>query len=177
VDEFRLDANRVVGRLLMGSFPPAGPFVQRYANVLVLCAKELQPPPEAFRGIRVINAPLNDDGTPMTDREVRTAQRAARAVRTSLDAGLVCLVTCHMGLNRSGLVAALALMLPQAAGGPRWSHNDTPCCLTSDQATSLVRRARGPSALGNPFFERMLILTDGICGTRPNAFRMGAFLP
>jgi len=172
----KIDCNRVIGNLLQGAFPPPGPHVARYAQVLVLCAVELQPHAENYPAVRVVHAPIDDaPERPMYREELMIARRAARIVRSSLDAGLTCLVTCHMGLNRSGLVSALALMLP--AQGVYTPDSMTPGCLTSDQAIRLVRRARSDYALGNPQFVDVLAHTDGVCGRRPQMLRMDTILP
>lgn len=54
----------------------------------------------------------------------------------------VTLVHCQAGLNRSGLLASLALMLDDG--------------LTADQAIGLVRSSRSSAVLCNPVFERWL---------------------
>ena len=176
-----LDCHRVVGNLLQGSYPTPGHTVSRYAQVLVLCARELQPPGTIYPGLlKVVHCPLNDDGSPMTEMEKKIARTVAKRVRLYLDQGLTVLSTCHMGLNRSGLVSALALMLPAAMGRQMWIDGSTPSCLTSDQATYLVRRARGDQALGNQYFTRYLAQFDGlsICRQAPtNPFSRTAFLP
>jgi hypothetical protein len=171
-----LDANWVAPNLLIGSFPQAGPFVAEYAQVLVLCAKELQPPGAAYPGVKVVHAPFDDSGNPMKDREKWIAHAASRAVRTFIDAGKVCLVTCHMGLNRSGLVCALTLMQPWGVRRNVPVRSDAPACLTSDQAIAMVRKARGEYALGNAYFTRFLAQNEGVCGRRHKAFRMPSAL-
>jgi protein-tyrosine phosphatase len=165
-----LDAHRVAGRLWQGSFPPPGPFLQGRVDVLVLCARELQPHQAAYPGVRVVHAPFSDHGDPPTRGEVIIARQAAGKVRAALDVGQSVLVTCHLGLNRSGLVSALAMMLPH---GPRWVVDDTPSCLRSGEAVALVRRARGDHALGNRYFVRILTKHDGLCSARPNTLRTG----
>lgn len=166
-----LDAHRVAGRLWQGSFPPPGPFLSGRVDMLVLCAQELQPHQAAFPGVRVVHAPFSDHGDPPTRDEIMIARHAAEKVRAALDVGMSVLVTCHMGLNRSGFVSALALMLPHCN---HWIVDDTPACLRSGEAITLVRRARGEHALGNHWFCRTLAKHDGLCVARPNALRAGA---
>lgn len=105
------------------------------ADVLVLCAFEYQPPDRAYPGVRVIRARL-DDAEP-TPAEVKQALAAAEQVAHAMRSGLVCLVTCMAGLNRSGLVSGLALRM-NGYDGPR--------------AVRAVQRARGKDALGNQHF-------------------------
>lgn len=157
-----------------GAFPPPGPFLAGRVSMVVLCAQELQPPASAYPGVAVRHAPFSDHGEPPTRNEIMTAMHAASTVRSALDRGEDVLVTCHMGLNRSGLVSALALMMPHGRRGNFWLSDETPACLTSDQAIALVRRARGEHALGNKWFIRVLAKHDGMCNARPNPIRSGA---
>ena len=173
-----LDCHCVIGRLLMGSFPQPGSSVRRVAQVLVFCAKELQPYSRDYPGVQVFHAPFDDTPNPPTIEEWRTVKKAAKQVRLSLDVGKTCLVTCHMGLNRSGLVCALALMYPAARGRVMWLSDQTPSCLTSTQAIGLVRKARGEYALTNEHFIRLLWRLDGMCGGgRVRPFNMEKMLP
>lgn len=137
-----IDAHRVSERLWMGSRPmlPAAGAMKRYGfDVLVLCAEEVQPPSHHFPGVRVIRAPL-DDAEVTTDLK-RTAVAAAHEVAAALLLGERVLVTCNQGRNRSGLVAALALVLVSELDG---AH-----------AAAQVQASR-PRALVNPHFVRWL---------------------
>lgn len=77
-------------------------------DALVLCAVEHQPEAWRFPGVRVLRARL-DDARPSA-REWSEARSAARRVADLARRGAKVLVTCNMGLNRSGLVVALALI-------------------------------------------------------------------
>lgn len=112
-------------------------------DTLVLCAAEYQLAAELFAMGEVIHAPMDDLFAPMTKQLAITALEAARHTISRLVSGKRVLVTCLAGRNRSGLVCALALCL----GPPR---------LPSDKAITLIRAARGPHALANPFFVRFL---------------------
>lgn len=90
----------------------------------------------------------------MTRREQGAAIQAAYKVRERLDKGEVVLVTCYAGLNRSGLISALALMVPTVR------CRLTPGNLTSRKAIQLVRRARGAKALSNKYFVAFLESMD-----------------
>ena len=109
----RLDANEIVPNLWQGSVPPKGEALQNKGfAVLVLCAREFQYQANLFPGIKVIHASNDDHGSlPLTREKLRVAIQAARQVVDALKAGQKVLVTCHAGLNRSGLVSALALHL------------------------------------------------------------------
>lgn len=135
------DASEVATGLWVGKMPPAGLY-KRYWKHLVLCAQEYQPPADFFPRMQVHHCPLDDSGAPMTDVEAEIALLFADRVARWVKRGEGVLVTCAQGMNRSGLVAALALMrvvpMPPKA------------------AIELVRRARGRYALSNPDFVRLI---------------------
>lgn len=78
-----------------------------------------------------------DWSTPVGRLAARRILEAAKVVAAFDSAGKRVLVSCHMGLNRSGVVAALALVLEGAS---------------PDEAIESVRAARGPLALHNRAF-------------------------
>ena len=82
--------------------------------LVALCAAEHQPPDSLFHGARVLRVPLRDRQP--TDAEVVLAFRAARVVAEAVRDRRPCLVTCYQGLNRSGLVTALSLVLMGHSG-------------------------------------------------------------
>jgi protein-tyrosine phosphatase len=98
-------------------------------EALVLSAEEYQPPRHAFPGVRVMHAPLDDH----YDHIIR----AANFVVHNVSRGRRTLVTCQAGLNRSGIITALAVCLLTGASGR--------------QAVDLVQRRR-PDALSNSNF-------------------------
>lgn len=135
-----LDATEVVPGLFIGSKPSHGrhPF-----DVIVLAAEEYQPHASRFPGSEVISMPLDDAPLRgMTTDEAAGAVSAGQAVARHLRAGRRVLVTCAMGLNRSSLVAAIAM---HAVHG-----------MSADEIITRVRRARGRWALSNPNFEKLL---------------------
>lgn len=142
-----LDATCIHQHLYMGGFPAVGHGVRRGGfDVLVLCAKELQRPLSDFPGVEVFYVPLEDDsskpvGIQDWEQIVRTSQRVVRRLR----AGKKVLVTCQMGLNRSGIVTAASLHFLTGKSG----------CSTA----KLVQRRRhsgGYDALFNRAFVRAL---------------------
>lgn len=136
-----MSLSEVAPGLYVGSKPPPGR--HEGVDVVVLAAMEYQPPAHLFPGTEVIHAPLDDDPRrQMREDEVVSAARAADHVARLLRAGRRVLVTCAMGLNRSGLIAALAM-----ADVYRMS---------ADEIVSRLRRSRGLMALSNPNFERLL---------------------
>lgn len=129
--------------LWMGAKPPAGEFIRaRGFTTLVLCAAEHQPPTSEFQGLVVIHAPLDDSGPPITDAEWLVALKAAATIADHLAAGGRVHVTCQQGRNRSGLVAALALV--------RFKR------LSGQDALEHVRASR-PGAIANASFEARLV--------------------
>lgn len=135
-----MSANAVTPKLWQGSVPEAGkslPF-----DLVVLCAVEHQ-----FEGMarpfgrraRVLRCPLRDCA-PLSHREVKDALRAAVEVAHAYSNGLTTVVTCAMGLNRSGLVMALSLV---------------ELGIAPNDAVAAVRRAR-PNALCNPYFVQII---------------------
>lgn len=139
-----LDTTRLLSRLYIGAAPPrAGDTVSRAGfDTLVLCADDHQPPSDSLRGLRVVRCPLDDNPyRPVTPAEWSLARATARQTTEALAHGARVLVTCRMGLNRSGLVCALVLYL----------NGRTP-----EQAISHIQRRRAGS-LNNPQFVKALM--------------------
>lgn len=137
----RGEVSEVVPGLYVGSKPPPG----RHDGVdaIVLAAIEYQPPAHLFPGTEVIHAPLDDaPGRHMREDEIATAAKAAKRVARLLRSGRRVLSTCQLGLNRSSLVAALAM------------HDVYG--MSADEIITRLRRARGMWALSNPNFEKLL---------------------
>ena len=112
---------------------------------------EYQPPAELFPGTEIIYAPLDDaPGRSMYDAEVVTAARAADRVARRLHAGRRVLVTCQMGLNRSALIAAIAMHDVFGMG--------------ADEIINRLRRARGSWSMSNPNFEKLLRVVVDVRG-------------
>lgn len=132
------NASKLGKRLYQGSKPPEGDAVHRMGfDALVLCAREFQG--GRYEGVQVIRCPF-DDWTLTSDtwdRAMGCAQRVADLVRN----GRRVLVTCHMGINRSGLVSALTIHLLTGWPGGR--------------CTAYVQAMR-PGALTNQSFTRAL---------------------
>lgn len=136
-----MSKSEVVPGLFVGSKPAPGRYPD--LDVIVLAAEEYQPPAHLFPDVEVLHAPLDDaPDRLMRDDEIATAMRAADRVARRLRAGRRVLCSCAMGLNRSSLVAAIAL---------HDVHGMSP-----DAIVARIRRARGPWALSNPNFEKLL---------------------
>lgn len=139
------DATVIAPRLWLGGVPPFDRDLPTI-DVLVLCARELQPSAPAFHGV-TLRCPLNDADPSPT--EIRIADQAALAVAKAIASTKRVLVTCHLGLNRSALVVALAL------------HRLT--TMSGDQIIERIRDRRGRAALGNQHFVALIqrVVGDG----------------
>lgn len=136
-----LDATKIFPGIYQGSRPPLGDELsnQHYFDVLVLAAKEFQPPASKFPGLEVIHVPLDD--TTMTPDIWKRAAAAARKVDQAHREGKKTLITCLFGMNRSGLVTAMAIHLRSGMSGR--------------EAVDLIQ-AKRPIALWNKSFVHAL---------------------
>lgn len=132
-----MEYDRITSTLYMGNAPKASDVIPAFHEV-VLCAEEHQP---NLRNANVVRCPIPD--AELTSNQIQLVAMVAAHVAKNMDSGLVTLVTCWAGLNRSGLVCALALMLCKK----HYSALD---------AIQLVRKARGPYALSNEHFVELL---------------------
>jgi hypothetical protein len=133
-----LDASNIARRLWVGGQPPLDRDLPEF-DLLVLCAKEVQPSSLAFSR-DVIRVPLPDAA--LSSHEVRQVMIAARGVSSSLRRGRRVLVTCYAGRNRSALVASIGLGMVTRA--------------TPAQLVRLMRERRHPEALSNPHFVELI---------------------
>jgi len=134
-----LDATKIAPRLYVGSYPN-GPAAWRELadrrppfTMLVLCAKELQALyPGELLPLTIVRIPLDDDPFhPLTPYEAGFVIQAAAEIAGHVRRGGRALCVCAMGVNRSALVAALALH--RLTG---WS---------GETCTAAVRAAREPA--------------------------------
>ena len=130
-------------RFFIGSAPAS----DHGFDVVVLCAKEYQPPTENFRGKHVIRVPFDDSSQkPLTRYEAAAIGKVTDKIAALWREGKSILVTCVMGRNRSALVSTLALS--KITGAP-----------TSQVATHVRRTRRdalGVAALQNSYFWELL---------------------
>lgn len=136
---FEFNASEIIPNLWQGGAPPAGPYLHEEGfGLLVLCALEYQPPGPLFDRVEVIHAPADDDFDNPPPREALTlALSTANRVVEAYRRGLKIMVTCRMGVNRSGLVTALSLHKLFGVSG--------------SSAIQTIKKAR-PFALSNPQF-------------------------
>jgi len=127
--------------LWVGAKPPTGEYLHKHGTkVLVLCAYEFQPHDRLFPGVTVLRCPI-DDHKP-TAQETVLVKQTAKDVERHVRAGRHTLVTCQMGLNRSALVAGLAMVR---------------LGVKPADAIRAIRSVRGPDALCNKDFEQMIV--------------------
>lgn len=119
-ESLKYDFDHIVDNLYQGAAPPFGDAVAKLGfDTLVLCAKENQRE-DLYPGIEIVLAPGDDDvRVERMMRDLPTWQQAAQIVAERVASGKKVLVTCMAGLNRSGMVTALALH--QITG---WSGKD-----------------------------------------------------
>ena len=141
-----MTADLIVPGLYVGNAPPLNlDWSSAPARRLVLTAKELHKwqTPDKFPGAELLYVPMDDDyNKPPSPTKVALILAAAQQVAQWLLEDKSTVVTCHEGRNRSGLVAALALVLSNEA--------------SPEEAVHLIRAARGPLALQNPQFLKLL---------------------
>lgn len=124
--------------LWVGGRPPLDRDIPGF-DVLALCAREIQPERPVFHGI-VVRCPITDGL--LSSYEVGLVVSSARIVADALRARRRVLVTCAAGLNRSALVASLALAQITR--------------LTADDLIRIMRARRHPNALYNRHFQDLL---------------------
>lgn len=137
-------ADELYPGLWQGSAPPTGTFLrERGFTHLALCAFEHQPAPadRYFPCVDVFYAPNDDNFEGLTRAQASLALTTARKVANAVQDGGKVLVTCRMGINRSGLVSAIALHI-----------------LTGKPGVACVRvvQSKRRRALRNPAFVEML---------------------
>lgn len=145
-----LDATKLLPLLYQGSLPPSAEAVRLNGfDVLVFCAKEVQPPAHALqvRGLKVLRCGIDDNGHDLPTDDEKLVQRTAREVEMRMSAGQKILVTCAQGRNRSGLVNALVIhraMRGTKSGADvvRYIQSRRPNALTNEAFVRAIRRLR-----------------------------------
>ena len=138
----KLEASRVWPKIWVGSAPAEHAYFGGF-SLIALCAVEYQPTLDHFPG-KVVRPAFRDTSEPLLKEELARVAEAANAVADEVSQGGRCLVTCMAGLNRSALVAALAI---------KQLSN-----LSADQIIATIRANRKPypylgeTALYNPQF-------------------------
>jgi hypothetical protein len=123
-------------------------------HVIGLFAQEYQPD-DLLGRYELLKAGFDDNydaGDVEMSAIAGTADDASDVISNRLRSGKTCVSSCAMGLNRSGLVSALALM-KSANMGP-------------SEAIGRIRRLRSPKALGNPKFVETIHKMGDIRGSK-----------
>jgi protein-tyrosine phosphatase len=172
-----IDADEVYAGLWQGAQPPEGEELGRAGfSLLVLCASEYQPPAEAFPGVEVLHVPLEDASGLGSDIELLRLVRPV-VLRTimAVRSGRKALVTCHAGLNRSGLVTGLALRgltgMPGAAVVYRLKRLRSLWALSNSQFRQIVL----DSSQLRTYFEHGTQVQQEVIAPQP--YRGGVFRP
>lgn len=135
-------------RLAQGAYPGTNPGLFQAFDVVVYTADEKQPKGmKVPQGKFVYKLRLDDDIYRPIPQEVQVAvHRMGQSLAGHLRAGHKVLVTCAMGMNRSGIVTALTLMHLTGCSGSQ----------AVDTVKSRRRANDGVAPLSNPMFERWL---------------------
>jgi len=128
--------SNVAKNLWVGSYPLYGQTL--LFDRLIFCAKEFQPRENVSCVIPIFRVPLPDDDQALTPKEWSLALQAGRMISWWMRQNKRVLVA---GQNRSELIVAIALVTDG---------------ISADDAVKKVRVARGPNALSNPHFVRLL---------------------
>jgi len=135
----------IVSHVAQGSYPALRGEAFRHADVLVLCAEEHQARGlKAPQGKQIVRLGFDDDiYRPIPPEAGQIFHAHAKQLGKLAINGRKVLITCAMGLNRSGLITALTLM-----------HGYK---MRPSEAIKLIRGRRSPDCLCNPMFEQWLL--------------------
>jgi len=146
------DYDQIHTNLFQGSYPKPHKDLGDGFDVIVYTAIEKQPTAAALKpmpkSVAVRRFPLDDDPyQPITREQAAALVRAAKELAAQLRSGRRVLITCAMGMNRSGLLTALTLMAATGCSGR-----------TAFSTVQSKRRAMedGTRALFNPIFARFV---------------------
>lgn len=142
-----IDAHEIIPGVWQGAEPPAGWALSEAGfEILVLAAREAQWSADEFPGLIVYRVPLDDEVRPFSATELQRIEEIVEQVAMHAAVGRKTLISCVMGINRSGFITARVIQkLTGSSAG---------------QAIAQVKRRRKPVALTNPAFVRTL-LTGG----------------
>ena len=137
-----LNADKVGQNLWVGGIPLNFDAVEKNFDALVLAAREHQDffPVHQHPKLYVIHAPI-DDSKP-TREEKAQALLAGLQVYELNKAGKKVLVTCAAGVNRSALIAGLAMVISG---------------LSADTVISQIRQRRKPVSGATPLFNNYFV--------------------
>lgn len=143
------DFDMIAPRIAQGSYPDHPPDAFTEFDVVVFCAKELQP-----RNVRhqshqtAVFVPMDDDPyQPIDSKSGQVLHTVAKKLAAYVQSGKRVLITCAAGMNRSGLVTGLTLIYLG------WSGPDAVRTIRSKRR----RDDQGTEALFNPIFAQYVI--------------------
>jgi len=146
------DYDQIHTNLYQGSYPKLDKDLSNHFDVVVFTAVEKQPKPAALKGVSksltIRKFPLDDDPyQPITREQSAELLHLAKDLAYHLRNGKRVLITCAMGMNRSGLLTALTLMAATGCHGK-----------SAFETVQARRRAMddGTRALFNPIFARFV---------------------
>lgn len=144
VIEQKMNADEVAKNLWVGGLPTDADAVDKNFDALVLASREFQDvfPAHKYPNTKLILAPMDDEPNspkPPGPETKATALKAALEVHDLNKAGKKVLVTCAAGVNRSALIAAMAMVI----GGFNSSH-----------AINRIRKRRKPPSGLKPLFNQ-----------------------
>lgn len=142
-------SSRILPHLYQGAQPPRGATLASNGfHVVVLCASEYQPASEDFWGVRVIRCPFNDSFTvPLTFAERRMIGDTVSRVVRELRCDRRVYISCHAGINRSGLVTALVVRELTGCNGKaarRWVQAQRPGSLSNPRFRAILDALEAP---------------------------------
>lgn len=149
-----LNADRVGKNLWVGGVPLNFDAVNKEFNALVLAAREHQDffPVHKYPNLYVIHAPL-DDAKPTREEKIQALSAGLKVYELN-KANKKVLVTCAAGVNRSALIAGLAMVISG---------------LDAEEAIGKIRQHRKPlsgaTPLFNPHFVKLLKDVDAALST------------
>jgi protein-tyrosine phosphatase len=151
----KMNADQVAPNLWVGGLPTDFESVDKNFDALVLAAKQHQDffPVHKFPGTYVLHVPL-DDAKPSREEKVMALQAGLKVYELNKE-GKKVLVTCAAGVNRSAMIAAMAMII----GG-----------VSADEAIKRIRKRRHPVSgampLFNTHFVKLLQDVDAALSTR-----------
>ena len=151
----KMNADQVGNNLWVGGLPTDSQAVDKNFDAIVLAAREFQEvfPVHKFPKTQVIHVPLRDPGKPTTAEQAKALEAGLKVFELNKK-GKKVLVTCAAGVNRSALIAGLAMVV----GGVK-----------ADKAINQIRKRRNPPSgktpLFNPHFVKMLQDVDAEIST------------
>lgn len=134
----------ITPNIAQGAYPDPPLSAFQHADVVVFCAEELQPKIKAPPGKQIVKIGFDDDFyRPIPPEAGQIFHAHGKLLGKLALNGKKVLITCAMGINRSGLMTALTLM-----HGYRMNPSD---------AIKLIRARRSPECLANPMFVQWLL--------------------